>query len=251
MEFPYVTFAVENEKISLEADTGDLTPDSTPKEDVFHDTLEELPVRRIKVIGPQHPKLITSDIITENILPFGQQAHTTMKNELNEVPRNFKNSTQGKDTENWQAAIKKELDNINRLNAWEIVDRKPSDHPITTTWVFQVKRNHNHSVTEHKVRLCAQVFHQIEGLDYLKKFSQTGKISSLQLLISHATRNNYSLHQMDVKSAFLNAPLEEELTLAILYGINEDKEKKVIRLHKASSASMVQPPGYLAQEGMF
>ncbi|MBW0567940.1 hypothetical protein O181_107655 [Austropuccinia psidii MF-1] len=115
---------------------------------------------------------------------------------------------------------------MKRLNIWEVVDRKPSNHPITTTWVFKVKRNHNNSITEKKARLCAQGFHQIEGLDYLKTFSQTGKISSLQLLISHATINNYSLHQMDVKSAFLNAPLEENLTLTIPDGINKDKGRK-------------------------
>ncbi|MBW0568604.1 hypothetical protein O181_108319 [Austropuccinia psidii MF-1] len=72
MEFPYVIFANENKEISLEADTTDLTPNSTPEEDVFHDTLEELPVRRIKVIGPWHPTLITSNISTNNILPFSQ-----------------------------------------------------------------------------------------------------------------------------------------------------------------------------------
>ncbi|MBW0543082.1 hypothetical protein O181_082797 [Austropuccinia psidii MF-1] len=158
-----------------------------------------------------------------------RRAHTT----TNEVPKNFKDSRQGKDAHKWQAVIKKELENMVRLNVWEIVDKKPTDHPISTTWVFKIKRDHNHSVTEHKARLCAQGFHQIEGLDYLKMFSPTRKISSLQLLISHAARYNYSFHQMDVKSAFLNAPLEEKLTLTIPDGINEDKEKKVLRLHKA------------------
>ncbi|MBW0513986.1 hypothetical protein O181_053701 [Austropuccinia psidii MF-1] len=89
MEIPYFIFAGENKEISLEADTGDLTPNSTPEEDVFHDALEELPVRRIKVIGPWHPTLITSNISTDNILPFSQSAHTTMKYELEEVPRNY------------------------------------------------------------------------------------------------------------------------------------------------------------------
>ncbi|MBW0492428.1 hypothetical protein O181_032143 [Austropuccinia psidii MF-1] len=81
LEFPYVFFAGENQEISLEADTADLTPNSTPEEDVFHDALEELPVRRIKVIGPRHPMLITSNISTDNILPFSQRTRcleTTM-----------------------------------------------------------------------------------------------------------------------------------------------------------------------------
>ncbi|MBW0563785.1 hypothetical protein O181_103500, partial [Austropuccinia psidii MF-1] len=91
MEFPNIIFSGENEKKSLEADTSDLTCNSTPEEDVFHDALEELPVRRIKVIGPRHPTLITSDISTENILPFSRRAHTT----TNKAPKNFK--IQGKE----------------------------------------------------------------------------------------------------------------------------------------------------------
>ncbi|MBW0570239.1 hypothetical protein O181_109954 [Austropuccinia psidii MF-1] len=233
MEFPYFIFANENKEISLEADTTDLTPNSTPEEDVFHDTLEELPVRIIKVIGPRHPTLITSNISTNNILPFSQRAHTTTREELEGVPRNYNEAIRGKDTEKWQAAIMKELDNMKRLKVWEVVDRKPSDHPITTTCVFKIKRDHNNNITEHKERLCAQGFHQIEGLDYLKTFSPTGKISSLRLLISHAARNNYSFHQMDVKSAFLNAPLEEDITLAIPDGIDEDRGRKALQLHKA------------------
>ncbi|MBW0549424.1 hypothetical protein O181_089139 [Austropuccinia psidii MF-1] len=122
----------------------------------------------------------------------------------------------------------KDLDEMNRLNFWKIVDRKQSDHPITTTWVFKVKRNHKHSLTEHKARLCAQGFHQIEGLDHLNKFSPTGRISSLQLLISHAARKNYMFHQMDVKSVFINAPLEEDLMLAIPAVIKKEKGTKVV-----------------------
>ncbi|MBW0500268.1 hypothetical protein O181_039983 [Austropuccinia psidii MF-1] len=179
MEFPYVIFLGENKEISLEADTGDLTPKSTPEEDVFHDALEELPVKRINVIGPGNPTLITSNISTDNILPFSQRAHTTAKDELDKVPRNYNELIQGKDAAKWQAEIMKKLDNMKILNIWEVVDRKPYDHPITTTWMFKVKRDHTNSVTEHKARLCTQGFHQIEGLDYLKTSSPTGKISSL------------------------------------------------------------------------
>ncbi|MBW0537026.1 hypothetical protein O181_076741 [Austropuccinia psidii MF-1] len=135
---------------------------------------------------------------------------------------------QGKDAVKCQASIIMELDEINRLKVWKILDRKPSDHPITTTWVFKVKCNHKHSITEHKARMCAQGFHKKEGLDHLNMFSPTGKISSLQLLISHSAIKNYMFHQMDMKSAFLNAPLEEDLTLAIPAVINKEKEKKVV-----------------------
>ncbi|MBW0484984.1 hypothetical protein O181_024699 [Austropuccinia psidii MF-1] len=141
MELPYVIFTSDNKKVSLEADTSDLILNSTPEEDVLYYSLEELPVRRIKVIGPRNPTMITSDISTNSILPFRWKNHNTTKKEHEKAPNNFKKATQGKDALEWKEAIIKELEKINRLNVWTIVDRKPSDHPITTTWVFKVKRD--------------------------------------------------------------------------------------------------------------
>ncbi|MBW0485650.1 hypothetical protein O181_025365 [Austropuccinia psidii MF-1] len=129
-------------------------------------------------------------------------------------------------------AINKELLNMEKLGVWSIENRKTNDYPIMTTWVFKVKRNHNDEVIEHKAQLCAQGFHEIKGLDYLSTFSPTGKISSLMVLISHAAAHDFQFHQMDVKSAFLNAPLNKDLTLKIRDGINKDPKTKVLRLHK-------------------
>ncbi|MBW0538985.1 hypothetical protein O181_078700 [Austropuccinia psidii MF-1] len=125
-------------------------------------------------------------------------------------------------------AINKELLNMERLGVWRIEDRKTNDHLITTAWVFKVKRAHNDEVIENKARLCAQGFHQIEGLDYLSTFSPTGRISSMGVLISHAAAHGFQFHQMDVKRAFLNAPLDKDLTLKIPDGINEDPNTKVL-----------------------
>ncbi|MBW0464270.1 hypothetical protein O181_003985 [Austropuccinia psidii MF-1] len=130
-------------------------------------------------------------------------------------------------------AINKELLNMEKLGVWSIENRKTNNHSITTTWVFKVKRNHNDEVIEHKAQLCAQGFHQIESLDYLRTFSPTGKISSLRVLISHAEAHDFQFHHMDVKSAFLNTPLNKDLTLKITDGINKDPKTKVLQLHKA------------------
>ncbi|MBW0473126.1 hypothetical protein O181_012841 [Austropuccinia psidii MF-1] len=111
---------------------------------------------------------------------------------------------------------------MEKLEVWTIRDKTPKDHPITCTWVFKVKVDDEKRVIEHKARLCAQGFHQIQGLDYSQTFSPTGQISLLRALISNAAVNNLQFHQMDVKSAFLNAPLDE------------------------SSSGLVQPPSKMA-----
>ncbi|MBW0542659.1 hypothetical protein O181_082374 [Austropuccinia psidii MF-1] len=113
---------------------------------------------------------------------------------------------------------------MKRLGVWSIEDKEANDHLIATTWVFKVKRDHNDKVLEHKARLCAQGFHQIEGHDYLNTFSPTGRVSSLRVLISHAAFQGFQFHQMDVKSAFLNTSLDEDLTPKIPYGLSKDSK---------------------------
>ncbi|MBW0490794.1 hypothetical protein O181_030509 [Austropuccinia psidii MF-1] len=217
-----------NQNQNLDSDTSDLPSDSATEGDVFHDALEELPAWRIRVIGPRHPTLISSEIRTNDILPFSRRVHKTNLTKNTLVPRNYKTAIESEDKKEWMIEINKEQLNMENLGVWSIEDRKTNDHPITTTWVFKVKKDHNDKVIEHKARLCAQGFHQIEGLDYLSTFSPMGRISSLRLLISHAATHGFHFHQMDVKSAFLNAPLDEDLTLKIPDGINEDENTKVL-----------------------
>ncbi|MBW0532219.1 hypothetical protein O181_071934 [Austropuccinia psidii MF-1] len=86
---------------------------------------------------------------------------------------------------------------------------------------------------EYKACLCAHGFHQIAGLDYQSTFAPTGRLSSLRTLISFAAINKYEFHQMDVQSAFLNAPLKEDICLEIPQGVSADKETQVLQLNKA------------------
>ncbi|MBW0491102.1 hypothetical protein O181_030817 [Austropuccinia psidii MF-1] len=106
-------------------------------EDEFHDTVEEMPQRRIRVIGPRHPTLITGDVSEENILPYRRRAHQTVETSI--VPRNYQQAVDSKDSNKWKNAIVKELNNMEKLDVWTIRDKTPKDHPITCTWVFKLK----------------------------------------------------------------------------------------------------------------
>ncbi|MBW0466666.1 hypothetical protein O181_006381 [Austropuccinia psidii MF-1] len=229
-QFPVFNFSFKDnhQNQNLDADTSNLPSDSATKGDVFHDSLEELPAWRIRVIGSRHPTLISSEIRTYIILLFSRRAHKTNLTKNTLVLSNYKTAIESEDKKEWMIEINKELLNMEKLGVWSIEDRKKNDHLITTAWVFKVKKDHNAKVIEHKAWLCAQGFHQIEGLEYLSTFSPTGRISSLRLLISHAAAHGFQFHQMDVKRAFLNAPLDEDLTLKILDGINEDPNTKVL-----------------------
>ncbi|MBW0536578.1 hypothetical protein O181_076293 [Austropuccinia psidii MF-1] len=88
-------------------------------------------------------------------------------------------------------------------------------------------------ITEYKARLCAQGFSQTLGVNYSKTFAPTECLSSLRTLIAFSARKGLEFQQLDVNSAFLNAPLTEDVYLSIPQGIPLDKKKVCLKLHKA------------------
>ncbi|MBW0570946.1 hypothetical protein O181_110661 [Austropuccinia psidii MF-1] len=119
------------------------------------------------------------------------------------------------------------------LNIWEVVPITAETKLIGTTWVFKATHNAQNEILEHKARLCAQGFSQTPGIDFLKTFTPTGCLNSLRTLISFAASKNLSFEQLDIKSAFLNAPIDEEAYLTVPNGLKHDKHRSCLRLKKA------------------
>jgi hypothetical protein len=125
-----------------------------------------------------------------------------------------------------------EMDAMESLRFWSIVNCQKSVKTVGTTWVFKKKDNCNVN-TIFKAQLCAQVFSQTQGVDYSKTFAPTSCLNLLQALISYAASEDLNFQQLDVKTAFLNANLEEEVYLKIPQGVNEDRKAKCLKLNKA------------------
>ncbi|MBW0533913.1 hypothetical protein O181_073628 [Austropuccinia psidii MF-1] len=98
---------------------------------------------------------------------------------------------------------------MNELKVWDIIDLRSDYKLVGTTWVLKLKKDHLHQNVEYKARLCAQGFTQTPGVDFGKKCAPTGSLNSLRALIAHSCANGLDFHKIDVKSAFLNAPLTE------------------------------------------
>ncbi|MBW0515082.1 hypothetical protein O181_054797 [Austropuccinia psidii MF-1] len=123
----------------------------------------------------------------------------------------------------WMEAVTKELENMKKLYAWEEVPINEEYKLIGSTWVLKTNRNAKHEILEHKARLCAQDFSQTPGIDFSKTFAPTGRLNSLQTLISHAASTGLKSEQLGNKSPFLNAPLEDKVYLAIPQGLDCNK----------------------------
>ncbi|MBW0565797.1 hypothetical protein O181_105512 [Austropuccinia psidii MF-1] len=188
------------------------------------------PLKRIRVIRPRHPTLIRSDISHTNILPYHRRP-VSLFTHTND-PNSFNKAVKSTNSEFCIAMVKRELNAMTKLNVWEVIPIKEEYKLIRTTWVLKAKRGINNEITEYKARLFAQGFLQTQGVDYTKRFALIGWLSSLRALISLSTSRNLKLEQLDIKSHFLSAKIEEDMYLSIPQGLDEDKRQTCLKLKK-------------------
>jgi hypothetical protein len=133
----------------------------------------------------------------------------------------------------WIIAMQEELNNFTRNEVWSLVQR-PKQNVIGTKWVFRNKQDEHGVVTRNKARLVAQGFTQVEGLDFGETYVPVARLESIRILIAYATNHDFKLYQMDVKSAFLNGPLQERVYVEQPSGFEDPrKPNHVYLLHKA------------------
>jgi hypothetical protein len=88
---------------------------------------------------------------------------------------------------------------------------KPKQNIVDTKWVFRNKQDEHRVVIRNKSRLIAKGYSQVEGLDFDETFSPVARLESICMLLAYATHHDFKLYQIDVKSAFLNGPIKEEV----------------------------------------
>ncbi|GKV48992.1 hypothetical protein SLEP1_g55766 [Rubroshorea leprosula] len=112
---------------------------------------------------------------------------------------------------NWVMAMQEELAQFERNKVWNLVSR-PKDHPIIgTKWVFRNKLDENGIVVRNKAGLVAKGYCQEEGIDFDETFAPVARLEAIRMLLAFACFEGFTLYQMDVKSAFLNGYIQEEV----------------------------------------
>jgi hypothetical protein len=90
-----------------------------------------------------------------------------------------------------------------------MVPRPKSKDMVSSKWIFKIKHAADGSIEKYKARFVARGFSQKEGIDYEDKFSLVARYTLIITIIALATKIKWKLHQMDVKTAFLNGVIEE------------------------------------------
>ena len=129
--------------------------------------------------------------------------------------------------------FQEELRSLHSNNTWELEQCPPDIKPIPVGWIFVVKKDSTGAVERFKARLVAKGFHQKEGIDYNEVFAPTGKYTTLRVLLSIAATNNMEIHQLDIKTAFPNGDLDEEVYLEQPPMFAEGPPNTVCHLRKA------------------
>ncbi|GKB53012.1 retrovirus-related pol polyprotein from transposon TNT 1-94 [Tanacetum coccineum] len=244
------TMKVE-ESLNVTFDETPPPPKTSPLEDDELVEEEAIEVSKTKPIGNdlEDISLENNQIINikeskshplENVI--GNLNQRTLRSQAQEKSNFFcfistiepKNINEALKDENWVMAMQEELNQFITNDVWELVPNPMDMTIIGTKWVYRNKLDENGVVTRNKARLVAQGYNQQEGIDYDETYAPVARLESIRILLAYACALDFKLYQMDVKSAFLNGVINEEVYVAQPPGfIDFAKPNYVYKLKKA------------------
>lgn len=148
----------------------------------------------------------------------------------------------------WKVAMQTEIDAIEKNQTWVLTDLPAGRKAINLKWVYKLKRDTNGQIIKHKARLVAKGYVQKKGVDFDEVFAPVTRLETVRLLLALSAKNGWEAHHLDVKSAFLNGELLEEVYVTQPEGfVKKGKENKVYRLLKALYGLRQAPRAWYAK----
>ncbi|KAK2355926.1 putative mitochondrial protein [Trifolium repens] len=208
---------------------NDVIPDSDDDENeeiTSPPVIRQLPQRNRSVSSRLNDHIVTSDSAVND---DGDLIHFALL--AGSEPIDYKDALKSRV---WKKAMEDELHSIEKNQTWKLVNLPDKKRKIDVKWVFKVKLNPDGTISKHKARLVARGFLQKHGIDYNEVFAPVARIETVRLVVALACKNNWLMYHLDVKSAFLNGPLDEEVYVSQPPGFEiKGKENMVFRLYKA------------------
>ena len=153
---------------------------------------------------------------------------------VSDIPQTYHEAMQSEESNDWGVAMKNEYQALCENETFDLV-QKPNKKVVGGRWVYSKKRNEN-GVEIFKARYVAKGFSQVPNIDYSETFSPTAKLTSIRVVLQIAVNDNMCLSQMDVKTAYLNAPLDHTIYVKQPQGfqkLDEDGNELVWKLNKS------------------
>ena len=134
----------------------------------------------------------------------------------------------------WRQAENEEIKALEKNNTWSITELPKGKKTVGCRWLVTMKYKSDGSIERYKSRLVAKGYTQSYGIDYQETFAPVAKLNTVRVLMSIASNLDWPLFQLDVKNAFFNGIIEEEVYMALPPGFEDERSRdKVCRLHKS------------------
>nr|KYP44288.1 Retrovirus-related Pol polyprotein from transposon TNT 1-94 [Cajanus cajan] len=189
---------------------------------------EELIKKQLQKI----PQFVDDDI--DNFPVRGTRLLSEIYEKSNVVvlePSDFKEAEMD---DKWIEAMKEELKMIEKNDTWELVDRPQHKQPIGVKWVYRTKLNTDGSINKYKARLVVKGYAQVFGVDFSETFAPVARLDTIGMLLALTAQKGWKVYHLDVKYAFLNGYLQEEIFVEQPEGFQvKGQEEKVYKLKKA------------------
>ena len=151
-----------------------------------------------------------------------------------EEPKSIKQALNGPNSKQWSKAVKEEFESLVNNQTWELTELPPEKNIVGSKWVFKHKRDADGNIIRYKARLVAQGYSQEYGLDYDEVFAPVAKFNSIRSVLAIANELDLEVHQMDVKTAFLNGDLDCEIYMKQPEGfVDLERPEMVCKLRKS------------------
>src|SRR5258707_682749 len=160
-----------------------------------------------------------------SVSSYGSQKRTTdhatvAQDVTTSDPRTYAQAMLRTDAAEWELACDDEWHTFERMGVYEVVPCPKGRKVVGSRWVFCIKHGPDGTIQKYKARVVAQGFTQVENIDYDETFVPVAKFASLRAILALATEEDLEVHQMDVKSAYLNGVLQQEIFMEAPPGLN-------------------------------
>ncbi len=179
-------------------------------------------------LPPSAAALLTSDDRDDHVALL-------TKTVLDDDPRNYSEAVRRLDSASWHSAMQTEYDSLMKNHTWgKPIQLPPGANLIGCGWVYKTKRGKDGSIIKHKARLVARGNRQRYGIDYEETYAPVARYASIRCILALVAHYDLELHQMDVKSAYLNGELEETIYMRQPEGfVQKGTESLVLQLRKS------------------
>lgn len=162
-----------------------------------------------------------------------------------EEPANFREASKDR---NWKKAMTTELESIEKNDTWTLTELPPGEKVIGLKWIFKLKKDAEGKIIKYKARLVAKGYTQEHVIDFDEVYAPVTRLETVRLLLALAAKNKWQVHHMDVKTAFLNGEVEENVYVAQPDGYErKGREHLVYKLKKALYGLRQAPRAWYAK----